>query len=227
MFRTYEILTPEEADNLVDQLVQLDEWKQGQARTEALTGTVKQNLEIDRNHPSSLAASDILCKKLLACDPFQKDHLPHKIFSVKFNKYTKTGAYNRHTDSATMHQVRTDLACTIFLTDPDSYEGGELCIEQRDGTIFKHKGKKGHCVVYKCGAPHWVTPVTKGSRISGVTWIESYLRNEQQRDILSRMRRFLVEVEKDIDHDNPKCKFRTWMTNVSSIESNLMRMWIE
>ena len=227
MFKTYELLTKDESDNLVTQLNSLDGWEEGKARTKELTGTVKQNLEISRNHPISKEASNMLSKRLYAVNEFQINHAPSKMLSVKFNKYTLNGTYQRHTDSSLMGDVRTDMACTIFLTDPDSYVGGELCIEMVDGEIIKHKGKQGHCVIYPCGRPHWVTPVTEGTRISGITWIQSYLRDPEHRQILAQIRKLNAEIELDVIHEDSDCKNRKIVTDIAAIDGALMRMWMD
>lgn len=227
MFKTYTILTFDEADRIVEQLETLDVWEEGKARTKDLTGTVKQNLEIDRNNSISQSFNKFISQKLHEHADFHKDNMPHKVFGIKFNKYVHNGTYHRHTDASSMHDVRTDLAVTIFLTDPESYDGGELCIEQTDGSIIKHKGQKGDCVVYRCGRPHWVAPVTKGNRICGITWIQSFLRDVHQRNIISSLRKTITTIEKNVEHSNQDCRYRNWMTNLAAIDGELMRMWTD
>ncbi len=144
-----------------------------------------------------------------------------------FNKYTGGGTYNKHTDAPFMHETRTDLACTMFLTDPDSYEGGELCIEQPNGAIIKHKGKKGDCIIYDCGAPHWVTPVTKGERICGIAWIQSNVRDPRKREVLHDMYTMCNEMEPLVDYKDEECKYRKWFVYLGKTHGNLMRFWVE
>lgn len=225
MFKVYNLFTEEEADNLVKLLNQTKAWKEGKARTKELTGTIKKNLEIDRGHPISLEVSKIITKKLLATEDFKHRVFPAKMCKYKFNNYKSGGTYNRHTDAAFMGDTRTDLASTMFLTDPDSYRGGELCIEQPDGTIIKHKGKKGDCVVYNCGAPHWVSPVTKGKRISGITWIQSTIEDERKRDLIALLRTIELELESKTNYKSKKCPYRKWMTDLCKLDNSLTKMW--
>lgn len=225
MFTVYNLLSEDEADKMLTSLNRLDKWEEGQARTKELTGTVKQNLEIPRNDPHSQAASKVLIKNLRAIKEFSDYVFPHKIFSIKFNKYEGSGTYHRHTDAAFMGEVRTDYACTIFLTDPDTYEGGELCIEHPSGAVFKHKGKKGDCVIYPCGSPHWVAPVTEGVRISGITWIQSLYRDSRQRENIQILRKVEHALEEAAEMDNEECLYRQLMVDVCRVDGDLTKMW--
>lgn len=221
MFSAYSILDPEEAKGMLSQLKGL-EWEQGKARTEKLTGTIKQNLEVKVNDMSK-AMAKYIGEKVLANKQVQKDWMPHKMSGIKFNKYAGGGTYNRHTDSPMMGEVRSDMACTIFLTDPDEYAGGELCMEV-GGEVVQHKGKQGDCVVYACGQPHWVNPVTEGERVSGVTWIQSFIRDGKKRDILKCVQDLCFEIEDEMDGDD---KYRKWFVDVGQIHGDLMRQWAE
>ena len=163
MLSVHRLCSEEKASDMRRQLESLT-WSQGQARTRELTGTVKRNLEVtDRHHPTNVNLSNWIRAAILQHADICRTHLPRKLSDVSFSNYTKGATYQRHTDAVLIADVRTDLACTIFLTDPDSYEGGELAIESADGAELKHKSRPGQCVIYECGRPHWVTPVTSGS----------------------------------------------------------------
>jgi PKHD-type hydroxylase len=205
-FKEYSLLSPEQVKEV---LGELKDWEEGKARTAELTGTVKRNLEIKN---PDLGGN--LSKILYSNSEFQMEWLPEKVWVFKFNNYKNGGTYQRHTDAPMMGEVRTDAACTLFLTD--DYEGGELCIEV-GGEVLTHKGKAGTCVVYPCGQPHWVNPVTKGQRIAGITWIQSFIRDEKDRQILTNLKRAHRRLE-DLDRD--------LAVDVAQVHGDLMRKWM-
>jgi len=204
----YRLISPEEADSIVSELKTLP-WTQGRARTQEITGTVKNNLEVERCEISS-RLSRKLGETVLFLPQIQKDWIPNKLSGIRFSCYKDGASYDRHTDSPMMGEVRTDLACTVFLTD--DYEGGELCIDGKE-----YKGKKGECVVYSCGLPHWVNPVTKGERICGFTWIQSYIPDPKKREIVKAVHKLCFELESN----------RKLFVDCGQIHGDLMRMWMQ
>ena len=234
MFDTYRIMTPAVAQEFVAAVEKMD-WETGKARTKEATGTIKKNQEIKettlqlgetarQNHPLKAAILIGQIKKLLGSHPnLYPDHTVSKVFSPKFNRYTNSGEYQRHGDAAVMAgQVRTDLSCTIFLSHPDTYKGGDLCIEGNDGGYHRVKGDPGTCVVYPCHMPHWVEPVTEGARISCVTWFQSCYRDIEQRVLMRRFLRVLKEMEADPEH-----RYDKYHTSLGTIHGRLQRMWID
>lgn len=223
-FHCYRLMPPEKAEEIRTQLLGLN-WKQGQARTEELTGTIKKNLEIE-NSAMSNSLAKYVGEKIISHEQIQAKFMPKKLSGMKFNKYEHGGTYNRHTDSPMMGEVRSDLACTVFLTNPDEYEGGELCMEV-DGERLELKGAQGECVVYPCGYPHWVNPVTSGDRVSGVTWIQSSIRDAKNREVLSNLQKlcYAVQAEANMEDDDDKC--RGWMVDIAQIHGDLARQWTE
>lgn len=200
----YRIFSERQARDLAEKAKSLS-WNEGKARTSKLTGTVKQNSEILQH--SMLGAIG----QCFATHPvIQLDHIPFKFYAPKLSKYEDGQHYKRHTDAPWMGEVRTDLSCTLWLSD--DYEGGELVI---DGKSVK--GKPGVCIVYNCGAPHEVRPVTAGQRICVITWIQSRVRDPIKRKIVSDFRKFIGRFEDD--HEV--------FTEGGTIHSALLRMWIE
>lgn len=210
--RAYQILSPDAAERVRAVTDKLP-WYEGQARTKQLTGSVKQNQELKASHHGtarSLLRS--LGKRIYAHPSLALDAMPYQIHTPKFNKYSNGGCYHPHTDAPWMGRVRTDLSCTLFLSDPDSYEGGELIVG--DSRI---KGKPGQAVVYECGKIHEVTPVTSGERVCMVTWIQSRIRDPQKRKLLADFRRLLAKLE-------PQPEF---YVQGSAIYTALLRRWSE
>lgn len=146
----------------------------------------------------------------------------HKGKLPQFNKYTGGGAYHRHSDSAFIGspEIRTDLSLTIFLNDPSEYDGGELTLEQPSGEVRRIKEEKGTLVCYPSGVLHYVTPVTRGARIAAITWLQSYIRSPQQRELLAS----LVALSSRIKASEGMSQT---YTELISIQNNLLRMWSE
>jgi PKHD-type hydroxylase len=112
---------------------------------------------------------------------------------IMFSKYGPGDAYGLHTDDAFMAadgggRLRTDLSFTLFLSDPDTYEGGALLIDDLDGE-HEHRPQAGDAVLYDTGRLHRVTPITSGERLAAVGWIESVVRSDAQRELLFDLER--------------------------------------
>ena len=223
-FTVFDLYTADDAAKILASVPD-DHWKQGQARTSELTGTVKQNDEAQAGGSDIVAALCRLHAERLAGNlDIKSHHLVKGVSPPKFNRYAGGGTYKRHTDAPNMGACRTDMACTTFLTDPDSYDGGELNVEDQHGGVHTIKSKIGQCVVYTCGQPHWVAPVTKGERIAIVCWMQSYVRDEHKRGILSSMNRSLQKIE-PLSHDDDLMR-EVW-TELGATHADLFRMWME
>ena len=201
--KLYRVLPKEQAKQIGQTLLDRD-WSEGRARTKEETGTTKKNREI-LEHP----LLDSLGRRILANPELAIDCIPLKCHKPKFSRYSVGSAYHKHTDAPWMGNTRTDLSCTLWLSD--DYEGGELVI---DGEPFK--GEPGECLVYECGRVHEVTEVTQGERVCAVTWIQSRIRDPYKRRHVSEYRRF-VEKLKGTDHYLEAGRFN----------SALLRMWSE
>jgi len=180
-------------------------WNTGKARTAELEGTVKKNSEILQDNLLTEIG-----KRIVGSGDVQLEAIPLKYHAPKFSRYGVGDFYKRHTDSPWMGDTRTDLSCTMWLND--DYEGGELKIG--DQTF---KGSPGQCVIYPCGTPHEVLPVTKGERLCVITWIQSRIRDAHKRRLVTSFRRFLSKFE-----DNQEL-----FVEGGQIHSEILRMWIE
>lgn len=200
----YQVLPEQQARGIADTIRGLS-WSHGKARTKELTGTVKQNSEI-LNH----GALQMIGKRIAAHPGIQLDAIPLKLHPPKFSRYIDGQHYKAHTDAPWMGETRTDLSCTVWLTD--EYEGGELVIGGEPV-----KGLPGMCVLYDCGEVHEVRPVTSGARIAAVTWIQSRIRDPGKRRLVREFRQFLSNFEDDYD----------LFTQGGRIHSALLRRWVE
>jgi PKHD-type hydroxylase len=165
------------------------------------------------------ALRDLLAHRILANDVFALAVRPKQLTPLLVSRYGAGQHYGTHVDDPIMGGMRTDVSCTLFLSDPESYEGGELVIETSSGEeAFKLAA--GSLVVYPSTALHRVEAVTRGERLAAVGWVRSLVRSAEQREILfdlDRARRGLFAREGSTSEFNL----------LSKSHANLMRMWIE
>ena len=144
------------------------------------------------------------------------DSFLKKITLPLINRYRVGDEYKRHVDNSMIDGIHTDLACTLFLTPPEEYEGGQLVIEPPTGDPAIIKGQAGTCVVYPCWLPHWVEPVTWGERISSICWIESFIRDEAQREVIHQLKRGIDQAsDEDLE------------VTLGTVVHKLFRMWAD
>jgi PKHD-type hydroxylase len=158
-------------------------------------------------------------ERILANDVFDMAVRPKTLTAVMFSRYESGMQYGSHVDDALMQGTRTDVSFTLFLSEPDSYDGGELVIENASGEDAVKLGA-GSLVAYPSTALHHVAPVTRGVRHAAVGWARSYVRDAAQREMLFDLdtaRRALFAREgKSAEYDLVAKSF-----------ANLMRMWVE
>lgn len=228
MFRAFRILPEDQALELHERLTTA-EWDVGQARTAKAVGTIKRNEEIiprTDNHPLWADVTKVR-DALLGNQALMGYTLMHKMTVPKFNRYSGGGTYNRHFDASPMSSpdMRTDWSYTLFLTPPDQYEGGELCVESSTGVVFKApKGEPGTCVVYDCGEAHWVNPVTAGARVSCIGWMRSLVRDPAERRIIARLGEILKRAERE---NKPIEPYSDDFTTLTGIQTSLCRKWMD
>lgn len=218
----YQLLDPEDAQELRNAVLAL-EWTPGQARTAEATKHYKSNYELPRASEEVRTLAQVVQNKILRNQQLMKDHMINKIMQPKFNRYDSDTlqTYRRHGDSALMGgQIRTDLAMTLFLTKPEDYDGGELVIEDSTGKEWSFKPEQGQCIIYPCWNPHWVTEVTRGQRVSAITWLESKIRDIEKRELMRRFYGALCKMEEEQGYSHH-------YTTLSTCLSKLSRMWME
>lgn len=181
---------------------------------------VKRNEQI--RHP---ALAERVLGALRSHALFQAAALPLRIGTPLFSRYTEGMSYGNHVDNALMPQsgqtLRSDMALTLFLSDPADYEGGELVLELHDGDR-RYKLPAGQAVLYPATTLHRVEPVTRGVRLAAVLWVQSFVRDPGQREILfdlDRARRQLWE--RSGRRTTPEFEL------VSKSYANLLRRWAQ
>ena len=179
---------------------------------------VKSNLQADENAELQLARESIQ-QHLLAHPVFASATRAKTIVGPQFSRYEPGHAYGYHTDDAIMAGVRTDVSFTVFLSPPDSYDGGELIIETTSGDEF-FKLEPGSIVTYPATFLHRVAPVTQGVREAAVGWVRSYVRDAGQREIL-----FDLDAARQslFDRHGKTAAF----DRLSKVAANLLRMWAD
>ncbi len=150
--------------------------------------------------------------------------LPRRFFNPLFNRYSgASNHYGNHIDGAVLHSraddawVRTDVSCTLFFSQPDEYDGGELVVQDTYGEQ-RVKLAAGDAVLYPGTSLHQVTPVTRGARVASFFWIESMVRSDEQRRLLFDMDMALLALRQR-DGDSAEA------TRLTGTYHNLLRMW--
>jgi PKHD-type hydroxylase len=184
------LLTHEEAGRVVLHLEQ-GTFVDGKLTAQGMARDVKNNLQLDHNESSS-EVERLVATALTRNEEFNSFTLPKRINGPLFNRYEPGMAYGPHVDNALMSGVRTDLSVTLFLSPPDTYDGGELVIHQALGAE-EVKLDAGEAIIYPSTAVHHVAPVTRGMRLAAVSWVQSAVRDERLRTILFDLGRFARE----------------------------------
>ena len=150
--------------------------------------------------------------------------LPLKTLAPRFNRYADGGSYGFHVDGAVMRaggedHVRSDISCTLFLADPEEYEGGELIVSD---TYGEHEVKlpAGDAIVYPSSSLHKVAPVTRGARLASFFWVQSMVRDDG-------CRRLLFEMDGSIESLRRSGADADAVLQLTGVYHNLLRRWAE
>jgi PKHD-type hydroxylase len=179
---------------------------------------VKSNLQAG-DSPETQALRSLVRSRLMAHPLFVLAARPKAVIGPLFSRYQPGHAYGTHVDNAIIDGARTDVSFTLFLSEPASYDGGELIIDTPSGEEA-FKLAPGGVVTYPATALHRVAPVTRGERLAAAGWVRSYLRDPAQRELvfdLETARRRMFEREGKTAEADLLAKCAT----------NLMRMWCD
>lgn len=164
-------------------------WVDGRSTAGSVAVKVKQNEQLADNDPVAVALGSEILKRLDKNGTFISAALPLRIHPPKFNRYAGGGTYGNHVDNAVMQLpgsgvlFRSDLSATIFLCEPDEYDGGELTVETHYGAQ-RVKLPAGSMVLYPSSSLHRVTPVTRGARVCSFFWLQSMVSDDDARTLL-------------------------------------------
>lgn len=219
MFYTLDNILNRDDLKRIHEMLPSIEFEDGKATAGWAAKAVKNNLQA---HVASHQDLQQLIKQRLMQHPmFGLAAMPARLSSLILSKYEPRMAYGLHMDDALMElgRIRTDLAFTIFISDPESYEGGELTLDD-DSMARTYKLAAGSAILYSASYLHGVTPVSSGARFAIVGWVQSLVRDNQQRQILydlSLVRQSL----------HAKDAASADFARVSRSTGNLLRMWVE
>jgi PKHD-type hydroxylase len=210
----------------VHQLLADAPWTDGRITAGSQSAQVKNNWQLPEDTPQSQQLRILLLAALNRNALFLSAALPKRIFPPLFNRYQgEHNTFGNHIDNAIRYcstndeRVRTDLSATIFLADPDSYDGGELVIED---TYGQHAVKlaAGDMVLYPGSSLHRVEPVTRGARVASFFWLESMVRETERRRLLFEMDMAILQL-RSTQGDNQAT------VNLTGCYHNLLRMWAD
>lgn len=203
-------------------------WPDAQAVGTAgsLARLVKNNQQLDEASSLAIDLGNRILRKLAKHDQFTAYAHPRLIYPPRFNRYSDGGSYGFHSDSALLHVanssivVRSDISVTLFLSEPDEYEGGELEIETASDVQAVKLGA-GDMVLYPSGALHRVLPVTKGARIASFFWIQSMVRDAGERALLYDLDQSVQQATSAMGGQNPTVQ------QLAAVYHNLLRRWAD
>ena len=218
------LLTAEEVSQLRQRLAASNDWVDGRETVGAQGAQVKRNQQLADQSPLRAELAQQVLIALKRNPLFFAAALPLKILPPRFNRYVGGGTYGFHVDGSVMRlndgeQLRSDLSCTLFLNEPDDYEGGELTISD---TYGEHDIKlpAGDAILYPSTSLHCVKPVTRGERLASFFWIQSMVRDESKR-------RLLFEMDTAITRLTETAADRDALVQLTGSYHNLLRRWAE
>jgi PKHD-type hydroxylase len=218
-------LTREEVDRFRAALREAP-WIDGRASAGSLASHVKNNDQVDDQSTTARTLANQLLRKLGVHPLFVSAAMPQHIQPPRFNRYRNQQAYGVHVDGAIMplagtdRVMRSDVSATLFLCDPQDYDGGELTIETDFGAQ-EVKLAAGDMVLYPSSSLHRVQPVSRGERVCAFFWVQSMIRDDQQRGLLFDLDQTIQSIAKTKAPNDPD------LLRLTSVYHNLVRRWAD
>lgn len=216
-----EIVSPDEL-SVIMAAVAAAEFVDGRETAGLQLAALKQNEQIPRGNESIRKIADVLLAALRRNADFLSAVYPKQLHSTLVSRYRPGMQYGAHVDQALMGDAevwRTDLSLTLFLSEPDAYEGGELALESGSGEIAIKLPARA-LVCYPTGQLHRVKPVSRGERLAVVSWVQSHIRDGAAREVL----RDLAEARNTI---RGRDDLRLTYDRINKAHTNLLRRWSE
>ena len=201
------------------------EWVDGKVTAGYQSAKNKNNIQLAENSDAANQLGDIILAALAKNNLFMSAALPLKIFPPLFNCYQGGHSFGVHVDNAirqvkgTAVKVRTDISMTLFFSEPDEYDGGELVIEDTYGTQ-SIKLAAGDMILYPSTSLHRVTPVTKGRRLASFFWLQSMVASDEKRSLLYDMDMSIQNLSQG-NEDHPA------IIQLTGVYHNLLRQWAQ
>ncbi len=207
-------------------IIDAAEWIDGNATSGHQSRLAKNNMQLPEDGPAAKEAGRIVLEALGRSPLFIAAALPLKIFPPLFNRYQGGESFGTHVDNAvrihrgTDFRVRSDLSATLFLEEPDAYDGGELVVEDSLG-VHATRLPAGHLLLYPASSLHKVEPVTRGVRTASFFWIQSMVRDDGARTILFDLDRSIQAIAADRGHGDGE------IIRLTGVYHNLLRRWAD
>lgn len=207
-------------------LIDAAQWIDGNVTSGHQSALAKRNMQLPEDSPEARQAGQIILEALGRSPLLIAAALPLKIFPPLFNSYEGGQAFGVHVDNAVRVQagtglrIRSDLSMTVFLEDPQSYDGGELTVETNFG-VQRVKLPAGHAVLYPSSSLHRVEPVTRGRRIASFFWLQSMVRDDAARQMMFDLDSSIQALAVDLGHDNAQ------VIRLTGVYHNLLRRWAD
>lgn len=207
-------------------IMDAESWEDGRSTAGAQSAEVKQNEQLPPDGKTSRQLGERVLKALAANPLFISAAIPLHIFPPLFNRYGPGQFFGEHVDNCvrgdhlTGLRIRTDLSVTLFLSEPDEYDGGELVIDEYNGSQ-RIKLPAGHLVLYPSTSLHMVTPVTRGARVSSFFWLQSMVKETHARRLIFDMDNAIQQLVARLGRNDPEVRALT------NIYHNLVRYWAE
>lgn len=217
------VLTPDQVRHCRETL-KTAPWVDGRVTAGEQSGLAKRNLQLPEAASEAAALGDVVLRALAASPVFMSAALPLKVYPPLFNRYAEGMGFGDHIDNAirtapvTGARYRTDLSATLFLSEPEDYEGGGLVFE--DGLSARSvKLPAGDLVLYPAALVHRVEPVTRGERWASFFWVQSMVAEDAQRALLHRLDQATASARTDLGDAHPAA------VALVGVYHNLVRMW--
>jgi PKHD-type hydroxylase len=201
-------------------------WEHGRTTAGAQSSLVKNNLQLPQGGAAARELGEHVLQALADCPSFVSAALPLRIFPPLFNSYGVGHDFGLHVDNAirgipgSAMRIRTDLSCTLFLSEAEDYDGGELVIEDRVGQQ-EVKLAAGDLVLYPSTSLHFVREVTRGERVASFFWLQSMIRDNVVRALLFDLDQAIQSLSNRLGPGDPAC------VRLTGIYHNLIRKWAE
>jgi PKHD-type hydroxylase len=218
-----DVLTSEQVDAARRALSAAD-WVDGRVTAGHQSAKAKDNMQLPEDHPVARQLGEMVVGALRTNPLFISAALPDRVYPPLFNRYQGGQSFGNHVDNAIREarnglRVRTDLSCTLFLSEPDEYDGGELLVEDTYG-VHAVKLPAGYMVLYPSTSLHNVQPVTRGARLASFFWVQSMIRDDSRRTLLFDLDTAIQRLTLELP-DHPSA------VQLTGVYHNLLRQWAE
>lgn len=201
------------------------DWSDGNATSGPQAALAKKNSQLPEESAEAKAAGAAVLEALGKSGLFFAAALPLRIYPPLFNRYGPGDKFDTHVDNAVRLKgaalkVRSDLSATLFLSEPEEYDCGELSVEDTFG-LHQVKLGAGDLILYPASSLHHVTPITRGERVASFFWIQSMIRDDAKRALLFQMDMDVQLLARELGQGHPR------LVSLTGAYHNLLRMWAE